>query len=328
MQTMRVVRVVFAVFLGVVVAACSLPCSAQGASRTIALTFDDLPMTVVGNDHVAGPLKETQYIDANMLRVLRKHHATALGLVNEVKLNVPGERDARAAILKDWLNAGMLLGNHGYSHREFNSLSLEAYEEEFLRGDVITAPMLKRHHLPQRYFRHPYLDLGDTAAKRHGFDAFLAAHGYRTAPFTIQNQDWMFNASYDEAEKKGDTAELARVREAYLAHVNDEFNYSEHLTRASFRRDIAQIMFMHTDLLNADMLDAVLTLMEKRGYRFISIDEALRDPAYKTADKYIGPAGISWLDRWQPALGHPVESLEPEPPLWVRQNYKRITAPH
>ena len=291
----------------------------------IALTFDDLPMTVVGNDHIAGPLRETQYINRHMLRVLKAHHATALGLVNEVKLNVEGERDARAQILEDWLAAGMLLGNHGYSHVEFSKTTLAGFEEEFVRGDTITAALLQQHHLAQRYFRPPYLDTGDTREKKTGFDSFLAAHGYRTAPFTIQNQDWMFNASYDEARRKHDIAALVRVRAAYLAHVRDEFDYAEELTRQTFGRPIAQVMFMHTDMLNADALDAVLTLMERRHYRFISLEEAMRDPAYRTPDNYVGSDGLSWLDRWQLALGRPIKPSEPQPPLWIQQDYKRIT---
>ncbi len=295
-------------------------------SRSIALTFDDIPMTVVGNDHIAGPLKETRRIDANLLRVLKAHHATAIGFVNEVKLNVQGERDARAAILEDWLNAGMLLGNHGYSHVQFSDTTLAGYEEEFIRGDTITVTLLKEHHLPQRYFRHPYLDTGDTAEKKNGFDSYIAAHGYRIAPVTIQNEDWMFNAPYAEAEARHDVAALARVRSTYLAHTTDAFAYAEKLSESSFHRDIPQVMLMHADLLNSENLDAVLTLMEQRGYRFVSLDEAMSDPAYNTPDQYVGNEGSSWLDRWQLALGLPMKPSAPQPPDWVQKDYDRITA--
>lgn len=151
-------------------------------------------MTVIGNDHIAGDLKTTRDVNQKILQQLTAHHATAIGFVNEVKLNVLGERDARAALVEDWLNAGMLLGNHGYQHLEFNAVSLETYEEELVKGDTITAAMLSRHGLRQRYFRQPYLDTGDTAAKKNGFAAFLNAHNYLIAPVTVQNEDWMFNA--------------------------------------------------------------------------------------------------------------------------------------
>lgn len=309
------------------VAATLAPAQQQPAQRTIALTFDDLPMTVVGNDHIAGPLDETRFIMQSMLRVLVAHHATALGLVNEVKLNVEGERDARAKLLDEWLAGGMTLGNHGYSHREFNTLSLEDYEAEFLRGDIITVPLLVQHHVTARYFRSPYLDTGDTRAKTDGFNQFLTAHGYRVAPFTIQDQDWMFNATWDEAKRHHDAATLDRTRAAYLAQVTAEFDHAEQQTRDTFGRDIAQIMFMHTDAINADNLDAVLTIMEKRGYRFVSIDTVLEDPAYRTPAAFVGAEGLPWLDRWQPSLHRPLHPTEPKPPAWIQENYKRITAP-
>jgi len=298
---------------------------ATRSGRSIALTVDDLPMTVVGNDRIAGPLGEAQYVNASMLQVLHAHNATALGLVNEVKLNVQGERDARATILEDWLDAGMLIGNHGYSHREFKDLSVEQYEEEFLRGDVISVPMLQAHHLSERFFRPPYFDSGDTLTKKEAFDLFLSMHGYRVAPFTIQNEDWMFNASYDVARRHHDNEALDRVRIAYLAHTTDELDYAEDLTLSSFHREIPQILFLHANVLNAETLDEVLRLIETRGYRFISLDDALRDPAYKTLDAFVGRSALSWLDRWQPALGRAIRPAEPKPPLWIRQNYRRIT---
>ncbi len=299
----------------------------RAASRSIALTFDDVPMTVVGNDHIAGPLDITQRLNRDILATLRRHHATAIGFVNEAKLNVQGERDARAAILEEWLANGMLLGNHGYSHVQFSDTTLQNYEEEFVRGDVITAPLMEQHKLTERYFRHPYLDTGDTQAKKEGFDAFLAAHHYLVAPVTIQNEDWMFNAPYTEAQKNHDAAGAKRVRDAYLAHTADMFAAAEDEARSTFGHEIPLISLMHVDLLNADNLDAVLTLIERRGYHFVSLPEALSDSAYNTPDTFYKGDGISWLDRWQPAFGKPVQDKQPQPPAWVQQQYDAITAP-
>jgi peptidoglycan/xylan/chitin deacetylase (PgdA/CDA1 family) len=300
---------------------------ADAATRSIALTFDDLPMAVVGNDHIAGPLEITQRVNRELLDALRRHHATAIGFVNEAKLNVQGERDARAAILEAWLNAGMLLGHHGYRHVQFSGTTLEDYQEEFLRGDIITAPLLVQHHLAERYFRHPYLDTGDSQEKKQGFDTFLIAHGYVVAPVTLQNEDWMFNAPYTTARKRHNIAETKRVRDAYLAHTSAMFASAEDLARSTFGREIPLVIMLHDDLLNAENLDAVLTLMERRGYRFVSLSQALADGAYRTPDLYYHGDGISWLDRWQLAFGKPINAKPPEPPHWVQQQYDAITAP-
>ena len=39
-------------------------------------------------------------------------------------------------------------------------------------------------------------------------------------------------------------------------------------------------------------------MLKRRGYRFISLDEALKDKAYSLPDTYTGPVGISWIQRW------------------------------
>ena len=40
------------------------------------------------------------------------------------------------------------------------------------------------------------------------------------------------------------------------------------------------------------------SMFERRGYAFITLDRALEDPAYRSADTYTGPGGITWLHRW------------------------------
>ena len=68
-----------------------------------------------------------------------------------------------------------------------------------------------------------------------------------------------------------------------------------------------------------------MSLLEKRDYKFASLEEALRDPAYATPDLYVGPEGVTWLERWQVALGKPFHPNEPKPPKWAQDAYRRTT---
>ncbi len=52
-------------------------------------------------------------------------------------------------------------------------------------------------------------------------------------------------------------------------------------------------------------------MLRKRGYRFITLDDALSDPAYGMTDTYTGEEGTGWLEHWaitrgRPPLGAPV----------------------
>jgi len=62
--------------------------------------------------------------------------------------------------------------------------------------------------------------------------------------------------------------------------------------------DIPQVLLIHASLLNADRFDALARMIERRGYAFVTLEEALADSAYRSADTYVGPAGITWLHRW------------------------------
>jgi len=76
--------------------------------------------------------------------------------------------------------------------------------------------------------------------------------------------------------------------------------------------------------LNTESLDALLGKLEKRGYKFVSLDSALADPAYATPDLYVG-TGILWMDRWKLALGMKLDlSKGPEPPAWAESIFEQM----
>ena len=82
----------------------------------MAITFDDLPKSN-GVEDIDGARRTTDSI----LRVLKAHKAPAVAFVNEGKLYDGRAMVAeRAALLQSWVDAGMPLGNHTYSHVDIN----------------------------------------------------------------------------------------------------------------------------------------------------------------------------------------------------------------
>ncbi len=55
---------------------------------------------------------------------------------------------------------------------------------------------------------------------------------------------------------------------------------------------------VHANLINADAFEDVAKMMMARGYVFISIDEAMKDPVYHRPDTFDGEVGVTWLSRW------------------------------
>ncbi len=288
--------------------------SAQGArSKTIALTFDDLPKAH-GYDDVQGLRKTTDSI----LRALKAHHAPAVAFVNEQQLYQGYQAQAdRVDELRKWASAGVILGNHTYSHLDLDAVPLQQYENEIIKGERVW-PRLMRGHSTEKWFRHPFTHTGPTAEIKGALNKFLATHGYRVAPFTIENSDWIFSAAYVKAAANGDAVAAGKVRGEYLSYNDKMFDWFEALARDDFGHDIPQILLIHSNDINTDALDALLTRIEKRGYRFITLTEAMKDPAYAAPEEYVGTAGPSWLHRWRVAKQMPWRMAdEPDPPTWI-----------
>jgi peptidoglycan/xylan/chitin deacetylase (PgdA/CDA1 family) len=299
------------------------------AQNQIAITMDDLPVASYSQNPQPDAVRAQQEITQKILATLRKHNAPSTGFVNEIKINTPGARDAYAALLQLWLDAGMDLGCHGYSHLYLSDVSLTAYEADFARGTVITPLLMQQAHKREHFYRYPYNDTGDTREKHVGFLAYLSVQGYDIAPMTLENDDWMYAALYDDALTKHDNALAGRLREGYLAANEKKIAFVEALAQREFHRAIPQVADLHVNRLNADTLDAMLTQFEHHGYKFIALDNALADSAYDTKDAYIGRGGVSWLQRWGPSLGV-MNSYDgdPDPPQWVRDAFKNLATTH
>ena len=210
------------------------------------------------------------------------------------------------------------IANHTYSHIDINDVSLEKYQDDIVRGERTYTRLQRGTGVTERWFRHPFTHTGPTAEKKSGLERFLGGRGYRAAPFTIENSDWIFSAAYAKARRAGDEALATRVRDAYLAYGDAMTDWFETLAKEDFGRDIPQILLIHSNDLHTDALDALLTRLEQRGYRFVTLGEAMKDAAYQTPDEYIGTVGPSWLHRWRVAKKLPPRMKdEPDPPQWV-----------
>ena len=144
----------------------------------------------------------------------------------------------RVALLQSWVDAGIPLANHTYSHIDINDVPLEKYEDDVVRGEKTYTRLMRGTGVTERWFRHPFTHTGPTEEIKAGLDRFLKGRGYRIAPFTIEYSDWVFSAAYAKAKKAGDEALATRVRDAYLAYSDTMLDWFETLAKEDFGRDI------------------------------------------------------------------------------------------
>jgi peptidoglycan/xylan/chitin deacetylase (PgdA/CDA1 family) len=304
-----------------------LQMAGQVSKWSVAITVDDMPAVTYtrGNQGTA----EATEINRKLLEAFARHHVPATGLVNQQKVEEDGQSVARAAILEEWLKAGHTLGNHTYSHPKFSALSLEEFEKNTLDGESTIAPLLAKHGEKLRFFRFPYNDTGGTPEKKTAFDKFLVEHHYEIATCTEENMDWMYENVYHAALAKGDTKHATEIREAYLQQTREALEQYEKMSLEMIGYPFPQVMLMHANHLNADSMDEVLKIFEARGYKFVSLDDAQKDAAYRTPDLFTGPWGILWQQRWDLTLhkaapGGPTKRGGPDPPKWITDEYTNL----
>jgi hypothetical protein len=83
-------------------------------------------------------------------------------------------------------------------------------------------------------------------------------------------------------------------------------------------REFPQVLLLHANQLNADLMPELLQMFRRRGYTFVSLDTALADEAYDLSEEYVGRGGFSWIHRWSMTMGMKPRG-EPEPAAWVRE---------
>jgi peptidoglycan/xylan/chitin deacetylase (PgdA/CDA1 family) len=303
----------FTVTLLLVALALPVPLYAQKpAHREIAITIDDLP--AAGGNSMTGT--EIIEMTSKLLGTLRDQKVPAVGFVNERKLYKFGEVDDRIKALSMWPEYGFELGNHTFSHASLNRVGLKAWEEEIVRGETVTRMLLSQHNMQLRYFRHPYLDTGRDLETRRLAEAFLVERGYRIAPITMDAWDWMYAGVYEDARRRGDTALEQKLLDSYHDYTNQVFDYYEKFSKDLIGYEPKQILLLHGNWLEADHIGELLDLLRKRGYQFITLQDALGDSAYSLPDEYVGEEGTSWIDHWAITRGHPPQNT-PVFPQWV-----------
>jgi len=242
-----------------------------------------------------------------------------VGFVNESRLYQNGKlNNNKVEILHQWVDGGLELGNHTWSHISLSKTTFAPFKKAVIRGETLTTQILCGKGQSLRYFRYPILQVGSTLEQKARVEQFLARRGYTIAPVTVNNADWVFALAYNRAHEKKDTALTGRVVSAYLTHLDDNFKYYEDLALKLLRANIHHVLVLHANSLNADHFDKVVDRIGQRGYQFISLEKALQHKAYESLDTYAGSGNDSWLHHWLTSVGlRPLKA--PEPPLFIRR---------
>lgn len=285
-------------------AGAAVPRAEEPIAGRLAVTIDDLPW--VG----ARPPGESR-VEATrrLLAALQENGAPATGFVNCGRVQ-PG-----TPVLRLWLDAGMDLGNHTAEHLDLNRAPVDAWLAD-LRSCHAFARELTGE--PIVYFRYPYLHRGPTSERYAAARAALDSLDSPIAAVTIDTSDWILAAAYADALRAGDDARAEAIGAALVEHVARQAAHYREVARRKVGRDVAHVLLLHANALEADYLSEVLERLRADGFRFVPLADALEDAVYDRPDDYIGPEGLSWLYRMEPAT--------PEMAEWDDREAARLRA--
>jgi len=241
------------------------------AHPTVALTFDDLP--------AAGgllPDDTRTRIASTLVGELKAHRVKEVyGFVTAEDLE--GDSDSQEA-LRAWVNAGMNIGNHTWSHPSLNSDSAAAFERQI----ALDEPALRQYagRRDWHWFRYPYLEEGNTASKRDEVRAWLHEHGYRIAQVTLNFEDDDWSDPYDRCLVQHDQAGIAWLKQSYMENAAEFIRVGREEELIAFGHEIPNVLLLHETAFTTLMLPSLLDLLDHDGFRFAPLAKVERNPAY------------------------------------------------
>lgn len=234
-------------------------------TRDIAITLDDLPFVAASYKNDAA-IQRTHDRFMSMVQVLTAYQVPATGFVIGGAIG-KGEW----ALLQSFHDAGFVIGNHTYSHLNLNQTQPERYIENIAKTDEILTPLLSH----PKYFRYPYLAEGQGERKAK-VQEYLKEHDYKIAPVTIDSKDYRFNEELYHVPYRMRPQYIPGLKTRYLHYIAEQTEKAE---RKANGKPVKQILLLHANLLNSHCLEDILKFYQNRGYRFISLEEALLNPA-------------------------------------------------
>jgi hypothetical protein len=79
---------------------------------------------------------------------------------------------------------------------------------------------------------------------------------------------------------KGDSAAIQSLEAGYLKAAEQSIDSSREMAKALYGHDIPYVLLMHLGAFDARMLPRLLALYKQRGFEFVTLEQAEKDPFY------------------------------------------------
>ena len=253
-----------------------------GMAQKVAITFDDLPL----NGDLPPGVTRVQIARDAIALFEQRHLPPAYGFLNAQ--------------------------NHTYGHLDLNANPAEAFERQIDENEPVLE-LLARKDGNWHWLRYPFLREGDTIEKRRAVREYLGVHGYRVAEVTLDWEDYLWNSAYARCAGKNDARSIARLKSSYLSVESAYLDLGRELAKLVYGHDINHVLLLHLGAFTSTILPDALDLMQKKGFSFVTLEEAESDPFYEGDPDVGSKYGGTLLELWMEAKKIPFPAVMPKP---------------
>jgi len=188
------------------------------------------------------------------------------------------------ALAETWSKSGNILGNMTYSRKKARKRDAQDFIEDIARNDRLLAeygPTRGRHN----YFRFPYLKPNRDPQTREQVRAYLKKHNYLEVSGTIDCQDNRFSQLSCAAAARGDQTCVNLIKAHFKTLLLDKTLKARRAAKKMADREVKHILIIGATQFTCDNLSEIIAWYRSLGARFITLEEALRDPFHTMVDE-------------------------------------------
>lgn len=260
-----------------------------------------------------------------LVEKLKEREIPVAGFVKGTTVNTDSEKSVaeQEEIVRLWRDAKFEIGFLDYkSPQSFNSSLndyLTAIKKLRAQSDLVLSgkeqqkalEQMKKYREEMRKFRDGKKIDEETKANfdkvrevvRKNFEQFKIneknwkkENNLTAVKYSIGTHDWLYSASYDYARRRNDKESMNRIKTEFIDYMSKILDHYERYSQQLYERNIPQTIALTPSRLTAESAGELFAIMQKRGYEFISMDEAMQDEAYQSDDLFVSGVGSSWFD--------------------------------
>jgi hypothetical protein len=123
------------------------------------------------------------------------------------------------------------------------------------------------------------------------------------AQVTMSFQDFAYGDPYARCLAAKDAAAIDWMKETFLTRADAAITAAERDAQSLFGRAIAHVVVLHVSSFHTLVLPSLLDLLDRRGYRLVTLQEAQSDAAYAVDPGRAVPFGATLLEQMKVGKG-------------------------